>query len=434
MRFYLFILVNAVLFLRPGEIIPELEGARLYEMAILACLAVSVVPVLRQLSTRSLVVRPITLCVLGLFVAVVLSHLSHLYFYGTWVSGVAFAKIVLYYLLLVGIVNSEARLREFLGWLAGFLVVLTVLALVQYHQIADIPGLAAFQQKVVDKATGETHILPRLMSVGIFQDPNDLSLVLVWGILISLNRLGERGPRRMLWLAALVVFGYALTQTYSRGGFIAFLTGLLVFLWSRFGAGKSFLITALLLPIVVVLFAGRQTSFDFENKEDTSQYRIRLWSDGLVLMRESPLFGIGMGMYAERAEAVAHNSFVQAYTELGLVGGAFFLGAFVFALARLRRPGSVKARSLSPGLRRLRPYLLAMVASLAAGLMSLSRNYSPAIYTLFGVVTVYLNLTASSVPALVPRVNQRLILRFLLVGVIFLPVMYVFVTVFARWN
>ena len=41
MGFLLFLIVNAVLFLRPGELMPELESLQLYQIAILACLACS---------------------------------------------------------------------------------------------------------------------------------------------------------------------------------------------------------------------------------------------------------------------------------------------------------------------------------------------------------------------------------------------------------
>src|SRR5262249_38202472 len=100
MSFYLFILVNAVLFVRPAEIVPELEGAPIYEVVILVCLAASAVAVLQQLTARSLGRRPITVCVLGLLVAVVLSHLSHGSLGEAGTFGLLFVKIVLYYLLL----------------------------------------------------------------------------------------------------------------------------------------------------------------------------------------------------------------------------------------------------------------------------------------------------------------------------------------------
>src|SRR5436309_3285608 len=75
--FVLFILLNATLFVRPAEIVPALIGVEIYQALILACLLASFPGVLEQLTPRSLERRPATVCVLGLFVAVLLSHLAH---------------------------------------------------------------------------------------------------------------------------------------------------------------------------------------------------------------------------------------------------------------------------------------------------------------------------------------------------------------------
>src|SRR5262245_33559087 len=122
MGFALFLLVNAILFVRPAEIVPELIGLNLYEYAILACLLASFPQVVEQLTPRALLERPITVCVLGLLLAVGLSHVSHFYFGGAHEAGLEFAKVALYYLLFVAVVNSPARLRQFLGWLVVFIV------------------------------------------------------------------------------------------------------------------------------------------------------------------------------------------------------------------------------------------------------------------------------------------------------------------------
>lgn len=74
--FGLFILVNAVLFIRPAELIPELENLPLYEVAILMAIAAAAPHMLAQFSGRSLVSLPVTAFVLGLLVAVALSHLA----------------------------------------------------------------------------------------------------------------------------------------------------------------------------------------------------------------------------------------------------------------------------------------------------------------------------------------------------------------------
>src|SRR2546430_8464131 len=118
--FFLFILVNAALFLRPSELFPDLGEAPIYEVIIITCLVFSCGAILKLLQPAKLLDQPITLCVLGLVPAVALSHLSHLNFGEGIRSTIDFSKPVVYYLLLVSLVNTPRRLRWFLFALAAF--------------------------------------------------------------------------------------------------------------------------------------------------------------------------------------------------------------------------------------------------------------------------------------------------------------------------
>jgi O-antigen ligase len=416
---------------RPAEIIPALEGAPIYEVVILFALACSAVDVGKQVTLRSLAARPITVCMLGLLVTVILSNLSHGDLYATRINGLAFVKIVLYYLLLVAVVNTPAKLQRFMGWLGGLILIMTVLALLHHYGVIELLALEAIQQTEVNATTGELHTFPRLCGMGIFHDPNDLSVILVVGIMVILSRLGERGASRFLWLVSLGIMGYALTLTHSRGGFIALLFSLIALLVSRFGSWKAVLLAGVVLPGIVLLAGGRQTNIDLTNINDTSQHRIRIWRDGLVLLRKAPLFGIGAGKYEEEVGIVAHNSFIQAYTELGIFGGILFLGAFVYPLGVLHRLGSRTARKMCPTLHRLRPYVLASATSMMGGMLSLTRVYTLTPYVILGVVTVFLRLASPAVPSLVPRSTPRVAFRLLVLGMLFLAGAEVFVRIFA---
>src|SRR5260370_10175657 len=140
---------------------------------------------------------------------------------------------------------------------------------------------------------------------------------------------------RLACLPPLLLFGYGLVLTRSRGGFLALVAGLFTLFQARFGWRRTLLLASAGLPLLFVLFAGRQTTLS--TVEGTGQDRIQLWSEGLGLFREAPLFGIGQGEYADRVGLVAHNSFVHCFAELGFAGGALFLGAFGSALVMLGR-------------------------------------------------------------------------------------------------
>jgi len=436
MRFFLLLLVTAVLLLRPAEIVPELEDAPIYEVVILACLICSITAVLTQLTSDSLAARPITLCILGLQFTAVMSHLAHLSFTQALDSGMLVFKVLVLYLLIVAGLNSYARLRRFMAVLGGLLAMLAAMALLQYHGYIDIAALETFQQKEYDASGDFQSVLPRLCGPGIFHDPNDLCIVLAVGVVICFYWLGERrlGRARFCWLVPLGTMGYAIARTYSRGGLIALLVGLFVLLLTRFRGWKRLSLGLLALPVLVVLFGGRQTQFALGDREDTSQTRIRLWGEALTLLKESPLFGIGEGTYVETTGQVAHNSFVQAYTELGIVGGAFFLAAFVYALWGLGRLSGRRGQALNPSMRRMSHYLQAMVAALVAGICSLSRVFTPSTYIVLALVTAYLRLAARSSPALAPRLTPSMVVRMLAISILSLLAIHTFVLIFARWS
>src|SRR4051794_41105503 len=133
MRFFLFILANALLFIRPSELVPELGDVEIYRYFILACLLVSLPVVLQQLATKYPGVPPIAGCVLALFPAVLLSHLSHGESEEALDQGIEFFKVLVYFLLFLTLVDTTARLRQFLWWLGLFCAALTVIAVLRYH-------------------------------------------------------------------------------------------------------------------------------------------------------------------------------------------------------------------------------------------------------------------------------------------------------------
>jgi hypothetical protein len=431
----LFLVLNAVLFLRPTELIPDLEGLPVYEIVILSCMAFSWMPVLEQLHGRSLIRQPVTACVLGLWVATALSHLSHANLGGTWTAAKDFGKVVVYYLLLVGLVSNPSRLRLFLYALVIYTSSVTVLALLQYHGAIDVDALATLKERGdFNELTGEQIIFLRLRGPGIFNDPNDLCLILLVGMGICLWKALERGSGvgRFGWLALIGLFGYALGLTQSRGGFIAFAAMCLVLFWARFGWRRALVLGLLVLLPLLFVFSERQTSLSATS--GTGQERIRLWSFALQSLRHAPLFGIGFGQFEEREGNLAHNSYMHAFAELGFIGGMLFLGAFYCAVSGLVRAHEWRILSVAPELARLRPYLIAIIVGYGAGMLALTRSYTVPTYVPLGLATVFLDITGSSVLATSEKLSLRLLGRVLLIGFGFVMIMYLVVRLLAVWH
>jgi hypothetical protein len=428
--------LTGFLIIRPEELYPETGGLRLYLYVILGCLIRYSSPILRELSWNRLSRNPLLFLLLGLLVAVVMSHVSNLRFGQGLSQGLEFAKLVAYFLVVVAAVTTRTRLRWFLAAFLVFTAVQTTLGIAQYYHYIDVAALKQCEQR---EYNGEDEVVDsylRLCGCGIYNDPNDLCLLLTAGILVCLNGLLSRGKaRRVGWAIPLATFGFALALTKSRGGLLAAAAGLSAYFLTRYGWKRGGAILLLAAPLVFVVFAGRQTRVDLSSSEDTSQGRIQLWSDGLSLLPSNPVFGIGSGEYAENVGLVAHNSYVHSFVELGLFGGSLFLSAFVLALQAVRttRPAPYLPAHEVKELTGLRQVVIGILASYMMGIYSLSRVYIPPTYLTLAFAVIYLRLAA-------PRglrwfvVDGRMIRRVLLIGGAGFAFLKLFVTVFVRFD
>jgi O-antigen ligase len=429
--FALFLLLNAVLFLRPAETIPALAGLEIYLVVILACLAASFPAVLEQFRPSELERRPITVCVLGLLLAIILSHLSHLDFGRAAEHGYFFFKFAVYYLLFVGLVDTPGRLRALLACLAAFTAAVAALTVLQYHGVIDLQNVSAVKDVARDAATGKDVTFLRLRFSGIFNDPNDLGVLLAAMMVLGLYWLFDRrsGLLRFLWAGPLLLFLYALGLTQSRGALLALAAGLGVFLVKRFGWLVALLLGAACLPLLLLFLSARQLAV--ETEDGTGQERIQTWSDGLATMKDAPLFGVGMEQFGEQTGHVAHNSYLHCFVEMGVFGGVLFLGTYYLALTDLFRLGRTRRRRIADGeMGRLQPYLLGTLAAYAVGMMSLTLCYILPTYTLLGAAAAF-RRAAPTLPALPPtRFDLRLVGVLALVSAAGLAAMYVFVRLF----
>src|SRR5262245_45820815 len=103
MDFILLILALATMYLAPPAIWPELAEVPIYLIVISASLTFNLREVLEQLSLRSLIKNPITLCIVALIPAILISLLVNFEFYDARVFTWEFSKTAIYYLVLVGV-------------------------------------------------------------------------------------------------------------------------------------------------------------------------------------------------------------------------------------------------------------------------------------------------------------------------------------------
>jgi O-antigen ligase len=228
-------------------------------------------------------------------------------------------------------------------------------------------------------------------------DPNELAAVLVGGVAFSvgLARSWHREPAAAWMAVAAGTFCLAaLFLTASRGGLIALGAAMLAGI--LFGGRWRLLIA---MASVVVALAGffyfstlapesarERVTAVTQGEAGEEEGRTTIWKVGWRMFEANPIHGVGSGNFpraalkyvvqpgeARRSDrlisepAVAHNSYLEVLSELGLVGGAllvtliaFSVGAGLSAARRFSRLGDRGMEALS------RALIIGMIGILAA--------------------------------------------------------------------
>ena len=113
MNFVLYLIVNAILFLRPAELLPDLATIPLYLIAIVACILFSFTPVMDFFARSPMRNHPTFAMVLTMLLLAALS------FYANsdkpLESLIEYLKVFTYFVLFLALVNTPARLRAQFG-------------------------------------------------------------------------------------------------------------------------------------------------------------------------------------------------------------------------------------------------------------------------------------------------------------------------------
>jgi putative inorganic carbon (HCO3(-)) transporter len=139
-------------------------------------------------------------------------------------------------------------------------------------------------------------------------------------------------PRMLLWGISLSCI-YCLLLTFSRGGYLGFLVGLLVLALAKE--------RKLLVVFVLILFGWQavvpnavrervlMTYSQDEGLDSSAEERITIWQDALDVITVNPVLGTGFDTYQWMGRVGpyrdTHNYYLKVFLELGAVGlGMFF--------------------------------------------------------------------------------------------------------------
>jgi O-antigen ligase len=229
----------------------------------------------------------------------------------------------------------------------------------------------------------------RVRYMGPLQDPNELALAI--GIAMPFA-IGFAERRRRSWLRKLllgvtiVLVGLCIVYTQSRGGQLVFVAALGAYFVKRYGVRGMLLGAVVALPMLML--GGREG----EEAAGSSQERLECWYEGMSMWREKPFMGVGTGRFTDHHFLTAHNSYVLAPAETGIIG--MFLWSMVLymsvkstvkALGRLSKsddPASAPARTWAMA-------ILASQIGLLVGIFFLSFCYHQVLWIWIGVAAAF---------------------------------------------
>lgn len=326
-----------------------------------------------------------------------------------WAGFVDIVRWGVVYFLISRIVNNSWRLRIFV-----FLLLLLNLKLAQY----------VIRVYIAERETGLDPMYLAKQGIpaagGFFANGSDFGLAMC--VVLPLAGTLFFGETKKLFklclLISFVVFLISIMFCGSRGAVlgvtaVAFTSGVRA-------PRKLAVVAAVLLLVAAIVFvlpdASKQRMHSAQEweKDGTASNRIMLWKAGMRMLWDHPIIGVGPWNFARTRmkyyaggdpnprATLAHNTFVEAVVDLGLLGGVPFL---MLLLLYLRLNAQTRKYLLALGAERRRGFEyclalgldLALVGFLTAGFFH-SALYYPQLWLLLGL-SVGLHSTCTQIQA-----------------------------------
>lgn len=377
MGFLLICLYVTVLLLRPQEWYEPVKGYELVNIIAIPTILIAFIQQSKNKAGGFFLQNRFSQAMLGLFVSVMLSQLVRLRISGTIDAVREFGKIVILFYLVAILVNTPRRVRIMMWVIIGSSVILA------YHSYLQVQTGRGFGniEPFGSYDSGDF----RVVGSGILGDPNDFAMLYLMAMPFAFCLLtsGADIAGKLLLLCTLPPMVYVLYYTQSRGGVIGFCAMLIAYFWT---ATKNLMIRILLLVTllsVVVVFGPERARGSYV--EGSASGRIMEWGLGIQMLKENPLFGFGYQRWPEFSGGMAaHNSLVNCFGELGLIGYVCWFSLCllivksVLRIARAEGQVDFKTRRVANGL------FAAQVGYLTAAFF-LTRTYNPVLFFLLGM-------------------------------------------------
>lgn len=290
----------------------------------------------------------------------------------------SYAKILLFFYLLVKTITSEIDIKKIYWTILGVTLLLVIMM-------------------VKNNAEGR-------ISVSSSYDPNDIALLLVMCLPFAYYMIKHVNMVvKLLLVSMIMLMSYAIILTASRGGFISLIVVAGYILFDDKTVKMIHKAFVVLLAGAVFMFAAPDSywqrmssisNYQQDYNVTASTGRIELWKRGLKYMVQNPLLGVGVGAYST-AEGMnhageggwkwstAHNAYVQLGASIGLIGLFFFLKLLWTTFIRMR--SYAKTTDFGKLNSTLAQSLAASTVAYAVGAIFLSQAFFSMLYLIVGL-------------------------------------------------
>jgi putative inorganic carbon (HCO3(-)) transporter len=309
---------------------------------------------------------------------------------------------VLIYLLIANVVDTEER---FLVFMLSFLL--------YSFKMSQFGTRSWAADGFVFRDWGTTGAPGWFQNSGEFGIQMCIFLPLIVAFILA---LGQYWPRWWRW-AAWAIAGTAVTgivASSSRGDLLGLAAILLWALATSRKKVRALVLGIALAGVVYAIIPPKQIMrFQEAGTDATSVSRTTMWKDGLEMMRDFPILGVGYSNFIEYEDLnygghgqLPHNTFIQAGSELGYPGLIVFVAMIATTFVINRRTRRLTARLADRG--RFMSYMArgldgSLVGLIVSGLF-ISVLYYPFYWIAFAMAVALNNsvlnaLSAASLPS-----------------------------------